>query len=131
MERNTSKVNALVARIDTPSSDGRTIRRVSTGQTVPVISFLGPVAGVLSARETNLIGHATVEATDEGLVAHMFVTSGTAARLLDGEVHATLDVRDADIIVEGGQSVLVGGTVAALHVGAGVPPWNNLWVREG
>jgi len=126
--RNTRTVDALVARIDTPSSDGRTIRRVSnTGVTVPVIGFNGPPGG---RREPNLVGSATVEATDEGLVAHLAVTAGTAARLLAREVHATLDVRDADIIVEDGLAVLHGGSVAALHVGAGVPPWSDLWVRE-
>lgn len=125
--RNTRNVDALVGRIDVPSFDGRTIRRLSTGQTVPVIAFNGPRDG---RREPTLIGSATVEATDEGLVAHMAVTNGTAARLIAGEVHATLDVRDADIIVEAGQSVLLGGSVAALHVGAGVPPWSDLWVRE-
>lgn len=128
-QRNTRNVDALVARVDTPSTDGRIIRGITVGQTVPVIAFNGP-PGTGRRREPSLIGSATVEITDDGLVAHMAVTDGTAARLLAGEVHATMDVRDADIIAEGTESVLHGGTVAALHVGAGVPPWNDLWVRE-
>ncbi len=121
------KVDALVARLNTETSDQRVLTR-NGGRASGIVPVYGWTGG--AAPERTILGSATTEITDEGIVAHMTITPATAGRLIAREIHATIDVRDVTMSRVGDATVIDRWTIGGIQAGTAVPAWNDMWVRE-